>query len=72
MEYIEHLERKIEILEAQLQNQAKSSGENPWLQTSNITQAMKVRSSAVTSRVFSVYSARNVGPGLSYNFAIEL
>lgn len=42
MKYIEHLEQKIELLEAQLRKQSDRGGENPWLHTSNITQAMKV------------------------------
>lgn len=46
MKYIEHLEQKIELLEAQLQTRSDHHGgggaDNPWLRTNNIAHAMKV------------------------------
>jgi len=42
MKYIQHLEERTDLLENQLRRQLEKSADNPWLSTSNISQAMKV------------------------------
>jgi len=43
MKYIQHLEERTDLLENQLRRQQlEKSADNPWLSTSNISQAMKV------------------------------